>query len=79
MAKETKEPKLDKAEALPEQIDELDALKYEKLQLQMNNLDLTKQLIQSQLQAIVSELNSKYKLGEQDTVDMQTRKITRKA
>lgn len=67
------------APALPEQIDEIDALKYEKLQLQMNNLDLTKQLIQQQLQGLVGELNTKYKLGEQDTVDMQTRKITRKA
>lgn len=78
MAKETK---LDKAEvqALPDVLEEVDVLKYEKLQLQLQNLELTKQVLQQQLQGVVEGLNAKYSLKPEDTVDMQSRKITRKA
>lgn len=61
----------------PEKIDEVDALNYEKLALQLNNLALTKQLIETQLQGLSASWNAKYSLTEKDSIDLQTRVITR--
>lgn len=74
MAKNT-----EKQAQLPEVIDEVDALKYEKLLLQMNSLDLQKQVLQGQLNTLGNEINAKYKITEKDQVDLQTRQIKRAA
>ena len=71
--------KAEKQAALPEVIEEVDALKYEKLLLQMNSLDLQKQLLQGQLNALGEQINAKYKITDKDQVDLQSRQIKRAA
>ncbi len=65
------------SDKLPEKIEEVDALQYEKLALQLNNLALTKQLVEAQLQGLSASWNAKYSLSEKDSIDLQTRAITR--
>lgn len=66
-----------KAPALADKIDEVDALQYEKLMLQINTLDLQKQLLQAQLQGLANSFNAKYTLTEKDQIDLNTRDIKR--
>lgn len=61
----------------PSEISEIDVLKLEKMQLQLNNIELSKQLLHASIEAFHKELNTKYELTSSDQVDFTTRKITR--
>lgn len=71
MAKTTTEKKL------PTHVDEVDALRYEKVMLQLQSLELQKQMLQAQSQGLLVEWNAKYSLSQEDQVDLQSREIKR--
>jgi hypothetical protein len=86
MSKDKNEKIEDKAEEkLPEEIEAEDLLILEKISLKEENLQLKAQMLQqaiNQAQAEAAKVRAgmkvKYKLGDQDQVDTDSRKIIRK-
>ena len=62
---------------LPTHIEEVDALRYEKLALQLQNLDMQATMLKAQMQALVEGWNAQYTITKDDTIDLSTREIKR--
>jgi len=63
---------------LPTTIDEIDALKIERFQLLINNLQLQMAQVITQRDILNTEMMKKYRLSPDDSIDLAKQTITRK-